>query len=592
MPTSSSLQYDRLSPDISRKPIRLLELLPSSTSAAIKCRLIYAFLTENPLYEALSYCWGDLSNPVTIQCDTSTISVTQNLYSALVRLQKKQEIRTLWVDAICINQNDDLERSHQVRQMKDIYQTASQTLVWLGPGNEQTRKGFELVPYLLDAHLAPNENQPFVYGPLLERRLTHPKFGALQNRRDLYPAFRQLDRLPYFSRIWIIQELVVSKNNTQILCGSDVISQNMFIFAFGTFNRLSLGERAVRRPWGSFLEIMQTSAKFSQKEFHSLLFLLESYREMKSTDPRDKVFGILGIADPKDVASLGIEVNYQQDTTTLYIHLAKAFIQRDKNFNIFQCLGVASNRKELPTWVPDWAIENEIPLPFGYYRKPNFCEAGGRMSISVTFGPNGKELVTDGMIIDTISSIGVVVGPEGRGKIYQDWEAVAGKVHSEKYVSGGSMIDAFITTVLAGYPQGTFAIVKRQFLSVYKKAKTEFPAAFSQSSGIIHKEALRQDLWGKDGDVSTTQDNEMEQLFKCMGWTVGRRFCVTNQGYFALVPGQANQQDHIALLRGGRYPVVLRANKSAWDIIGECYVHGIMHGELYQDVGSRKLTLI
>ena len=77
-----------------------------------------------------------------------------------------------------------------------------------------------------------------------------------------------------------------------------MISQNMFIFAFATFNRLSLGERAVRRPWGSFLEIMQTSAKFSQKEFHSLLFLLESYREMKSTDPRDKVFGILGIADP------------------------------------------------------------------------------------------------------------------------------------------------------------------------------------------------------------------------------------------------------------------------------------------------------
>ena len=79
------------------------------------------------------------------------------------------------------------------------------------------------------------------------------------------------------------------------------------------------------------------------------LFLLEAYREMKSTDPRDKVFAILGIADPKDVDSLGIEVNYDQDVITLYTHLAKAFIQRDKNFNNFQNLGVASNRKELPT---------------------------------------------------------------------------------------------------------------------------------------------------------------------------------------------------------------------------------------------------
>jgi hypothetical protein len=101
------------------------------------------------------------------------------------------------------------------------------------------------------------------------------------------------------------------------------------------------------------------------------------------------------------VVSLNIEVNYEQDLITLYTHLAKVFIQRDKNFNIFRCLGVASNTEELPTWVPDWTIEGEIPQPLGSYRKPNFCEAGGKMSISVTFTPNGKELITDGTIIDT-----------------------------------------------------------------------------------------------------------------------------------------------------------------------------------------------
>jgi hypothetical protein len=136
MPPSLSLQYHRLSPDTGRKPIRLLELLPCSTSAAPKCRLIYVFLTDNPPYEALSYCWGDQSNPVTIRCDASTIPVTQNLYAALLRLQKKQETRTLWVDAICINQGDDSERTQQVRQMKDIYQAVSRTLVWLGPGTD------------------------------------------------------------------------------------------------------------------------------------------------------------------------------------------------------------------------------------------------------------------------------------------------------------------------------------------------------------------------------------------------------------------------------------------------------------------------
>jgi hypothetical protein len=138
--------------------------------------------------------------------------------------------------------------------------------------------------------------------------------------------------------MWIIQELVVSRDNAQILCGSDEISRNMFIFAFATFNRPSLGESSIRRPWGSFLEIMQASAEFARKEFHSLLFLLEAYREMKSTDPRDKVFGILRIADPKDVVSLGIEVDYEQDVTTLYTHLAKVFIQRDKTSTFISAL--------------------------------------------------------------------------------------------------------------------------------------------------------------------------------------------------------------------------------------------------------------
>jgi glutamate synthase domain-containing protein 3 len=69
---------------------------------------------------------------------------------------------------------------------------------------------------------------------------------------------------------------------------------------------------------------------------------------------------------------------------------------------------------------------------------------------------------------------------------------------------------------------------------------------------------------GKDGDISTIQDGEMEQLLKCFVYIVGRRFCVTNREYFSLVPGNTNQGDHIALLRrGGGYLVVLRTIGSA-----------------------------
>lgn len=138
---------------------------------------------------------GDKSNPATIQCDTGMIAITHNLFAALVQLRKKQESRILWVDALCINQDDDIERNHQVRQMKNIYETASQTLVWLGPSNSETRKGFELIPYLLDADSNFDEHQSIVYSHLLERRLMHPKFGVLQSRQDLYEGFRKLARL-------------------------------------------------------------------------------------------------------------------------------------------------------------------------------------------------------------------------------------------------------------------------------------------------------------------------------------------------------------------------------------------------------------
>lgn len=178
MPSSLLFQYRPLGPNTRQKPIRLLELLPDCTTATVHCRLIHAFLIDKPVYEALSYCWGDESNQVTIQCDTGAITVTRNLYAALVRLRKEHEIRTLWVDAICINQKGGSERPHQLRQMTDIYRNAAHTLVWLGPGNDQTKEAFQLVPYLLEAHMAFDETHPFIFSPHPHPTLNTPRLQS------------------------------------------------------------------------------------------------------------------------------------------------------------------------------------------------------------------------------------------------------------------------------------------------------------------------------------------------------------------------------------------------------------------------------
>lgn len=121
--------------------IRLLQLLPCSDSSDIRCTIFnYQISIDRPfgIYEALSYCWGDRSDPQRIfikdELDTKYqyLDVTTNLFAALHRLRDPSLPRTLWVDAICINQGDLDERGQQVQFMTTIYSAASQVVVWLG----------------------------------------------------------------------------------------------------------------------------------------------------------------------------------------------------------------------------------------------------------------------------------------------------------------------------------------------------------------------------------------------------------------------------------------------------------------------------
>lgn len=122
--------------DLSKREFRVLHLLPASQpSDDIHCRLQHvAFGSEEPtpIYEALSYVWGDPTVTATVTIDYTPIQVTVSLESALRRLRLSDKPRILWVDAICINQYDNGEKTHQVCIMSYLYNSASEVLVWLG----------------------------------------------------------------------------------------------------------------------------------------------------------------------------------------------------------------------------------------------------------------------------------------------------------------------------------------------------------------------------------------------------------------------------------------------------------------------------
>ena len=131
---SAPYTYQQLSPG---KTIRVLHLQPSSDlDSPIHCTFEEVNLSspedQSCEYEALSYVWGSPVGNHAIYCEGQTIFVTENCRAALRRLRKKNCIRTLWVDAACIDQNSIEERNHQVRLMGDVYRQARQVLVWLG----------------------------------------------------------------------------------------------------------------------------------------------------------------------------------------------------------------------------------------------------------------------------------------------------------------------------------------------------------------------------------------------------------------------------------------------------------------------------
>lgn len=132
--------------------IRLVKILPGSRIETIKCELQSAILgPETPKYVALSYCWGDATHKTWVSCNGQRLALTKDLLNALRRLRRKDQTETLWIDQICINQEDLDERSRQVQLMRKIYKSAAYVYIWLGDEANQSSLAIQLIPQLSGA---------------------------------------------------------------------------------------------------------------------------------------------------------------------------------------------------------------------------------------------------------------------------------------------------------------------------------------------------------------------------------------------------------------------------------------------------------
>ncbi|KAK4204757.1 heterokaryon incompatibility protein-domain-containing protein [Triangularia verruculosa] len=334
-------QYQPL--DLCADTIRLVRLCRGSYDEKIHCELLETYIrdSEGVPYEALSYTWGGTDRQGSIIVDQNSIlRVTDNLYTALVNLRYQHKDRLLWIDAICIDQNNDKERGHQVGQMRKIYQNAEEVLVWLGPGRTpETQLAMKFLDDVNEQVSATDQTWSW-------RSRQENWRSELNYRRTMYlerlpdaklAAFRQaLEALlasPWFKRVWVIQEIACSKK-ASILCGRQSVPSRTFAIA------PEFLDLAVDGHVQAVLDVMPGFRRSESWWSHTrtLGTLLQKFRDSEATDVRDKVFALLGMAPD---AEAEITPDYEADT--------RHIVQQTASFLVFGRV-VETRVYEFPSW--------------------------------------------------------------------------------------------------------------------------------------------------------------------------------------------------------------------------------------------------
>jgi len=445
---------------------RLVRLLPAGDLEDIQLVIECVELDNCASYEALSYCWGDPSVKTTVHCGGGSLHITKNLKSALLHLRDMNEERRLWIDALCINQEDMQERSQQVGIMRDIYRNASGTIVWLGEEAQNSGLGIELCEKLNEffkdeakdpqtpgiqlnfrTPWLPYDEDPF--NPQSEQT-EEGDFNKWKKKRseerdenkdiedstesqplrmnppNVYEllALRDLASRQWFRRIWIAQELALASKATMV-CGHRSISWDTFIFGFAMIfvygNSVSGGWDKNQNFHGTLMRIRRWVHRTASVQYRhpvTLLDLLQDCRIFEATNPLDKVYALLGVA-PRDSEASSIQVDYSNRVEEVYEDLARLILSSSGNLDLLSVPQSNSQLGErLPSWAPDWSHKASSRLDLVFPGGPKVIEgvpnrefAASKGSTSTPTFRDPHILVISGYFVDSIAKLSEIIQP-------------------------------------------------------------------------------------------------------------------------------------------------------------------------------------
>ncbi|KAH8588292.1 heterokaryon incompatibility protein-domain-containing protein [Bisporella sp. PMI_857] len=623
--------------DPSSRGFRLAILQPSAHfPASITCNLVEVTLDDHPIYEALSYAWGDPKIQATLQIEGASLKVTTNLELALRYLRLPDRPRTIWVDAICIDQSNIKERNQQVGLMKGIYSSCAVDLVWIGESDECTQSVIDAVRRMKSLNLQRlTDRGAKDFGIIGSDKLVSlSKLGLDDIGSRGLPELLEYPTL--WERVWVMQEiaccpravLVVGKLTLPWETLSSILDHS------GTPDRYHLPfshQRYDKDIWDAFskvqvIEHQREALNLTVPINSTLLDVLSRFRATYSTDPRDKIYGLLGLATD----NLDIIPDYKKTPQEVYIDVARAQINSAQNLDIITQslwpLGHTSSTapcaewrysgnpsslvENLPSWLPNFSCTIAKKILFA--QRSIFSAGAEKCKCPIQIGPDGTLSVT-GIVLGAIKTMkptremvyssGNYFSPWAR-----DWmpDGFADPNSEDKsYVTGGNAFEAYWRTLMTDCLAHPSRRLNQGDLKKYAEIFNEWRQKTSQLP-LSDPKLGQYDKY--DGDKNLLY--EMGRVASGTGissLTNEWRFAELGGGLYAMVPWGGLSGDNklskigdlVVAVDGGKVPLVLRERNSVshhensglkWKVIGTAYAHGFMDGLASQWAGDGKLT--
>ncbi|XP_014551279.1 hypothetical protein COCVIDRAFT_113339 [Bipolaris victoriae FI3] len=608
--TYPTFLYDDIS---TSKTIRLLRI-DLSDKDTLNGQLCTIKLEDAPPYLALSYCWGSPKKDDSLWCNGSRIQITTSLSQALRRLADLQDgipdynhtEPWFWIDQICINQHNPTERSHQVRMMGEIYAQSYRTLIWLGLPNESCDQAWDLLDLIFCVFRRECPNALFLSDIKLQLYAPthHATFGLPEPEDLAWAHLRHLLDAPWFRRTWVIQETVLSPKDPLILRNSGVYPWEKLSWAASWLRRTGFCRTDIVSQ--RFLNIDLLANLRRSVESWKLPALLQAVGpKFDATDPRDKVYGLLGLAaETKSLHAFppALIPDYRRDVTEVYREVARYLIERYRCLAMFTCTipGSENNiildlvwwrpsRPIFSSWVPRWDVlieKNQTrSLVWLSYRNggratemgfPTHYASVGGLPTAIERCADHRCLRLKGFRVDTIASTSCISSNSAREKFQKQALNIA--LDSQ----GGSLDPASADAFIAAISANAWHLAGSNPQQLRRNGYAFLLSHLHNTSGLfgIRKHILHEAAGG-DADAFVA-------LAK--NFAINRRFFVTKQGRLGLGPKWTKKGDVVSVLFGSGLPYILRPKgNTQFMLLGESYTHSLMNGESIEAWRSGRL---